>query len=256
MNRKLPQLNTTQLAPTRDYLQGIALTLSSLQRAYVPKNPHDWQYGLEVNLRGLVTQSFTVTGEELRASLDLVKAKVRLGSSNWLLTDYAPPEIFNNIQAWLVSRGAQVAIELPKFETQAWHFDPEVSEHYATALWWADKQFHKLKTSLSEGLTSPILLYPHHFDLSLVWFPHNDERQLALGFSTGDSVITEPYFYLTAYPEPKGFAKLILPGQAYWQSSGFSGAILPYDGLSRSQDPEKLFKSYAAVLVAARPLLG
>ncbi|HVA11241.1 MAG TPA: DUF5996 family protein, partial [Candidatus Dormibacteraeota bacterium] len=107
-----------------------------------------------------------------------------------------------------------------------------------------------------EGLTSPVLLYPHHFDLSLVWFPHDDERQLAIGFSTGDQTIAEPYLYLTAYPEPPGFTKLAVPEGAYWQSDGFSGAILPYARLSGSSDPEALFASYASLMTAARSLIG
>jgi hypothetical protein len=256
MEPKLPHLIYEDLAPTRDYLQAVAHTLGSLQRAFLAKDPHDWQYGLEVNLRGLITQPFMIKDEQVRASLDFVRHKVRLGGSSWSLSEYSPPEIFNNVRLWLENREIQVSLEQPKSKTHTTHFDPQQASYYAAALWWLDTQFRELRASLSDGLVSPILLYPHHFDLSLVWFPQNDEQQLAIGFSSGDETIIEPYIYLTAYPEPTGFTKLTLPRGAYWQPSGFSGAILPYSALSASADPIGLFRDFAGVFAAARPLTG
>jgi len=53
----LPDLKLDSWRPTRDYLREVALVLSSLQRAFLPEHPRQWQYGLEVNMRGLVTQA-------------------------------------------------------------------------------------------------------------------------------------------------------------------------------------------------------
>jgi len=257
MKPELPPLIYKDLVPARNYLQEVALILSSLQRAFIPKDPHDWQYGLEVTVRGLITQPFMIKGEAVRASLDLVRRKVRLQDSSWPLSDYTPAEIFNNIQVWLASHAVKVNLSQPKFSTKAPRFDKQQADLYAASLWWLDGQFRWLKLKLQQGLTSPILLYPHHFDLSLVWFPHNDERQLAIGFSSGDETIAEPYLYLTAYPEPSGFTNLDIPREAYYQTSGFSGAILPYDKLSTSADPVKLFHNYSlSTLTAASPLFG
>ena len=253
---KLPILKIDDLEPTRDYLREVALVLSSLQRGFMPKHPRQWQYGLEVTLRGLSTQPFLASGEELRASLDLVKHTVRLAGSKWPLHEYAPPEILNNVKAWLASRGLDVALDEPKFTPGVARFDTAQADAYAEALWWLDKQFRILKDQLSAGVTAPILLYPHHFDLSLVWFPYDDERQLAVGWSTGDETIPEPYVYLTAYPEPAGFTGIKLPPEAYWQKEGFSGAILPYAKLQASPDPASLFQHFAStVFKSARKLL-
>jgi hypothetical protein len=256
MESSLPKLQHRKLAATRDYLQEVVLVIGSLQRAFIPKDPHDWHYGLEVGLRGPLTQPLTIAGTDVRASLDLVRSKVRLGGSSWSLKYYSAPEILNNIQIWLESRGVNKRLQQPEFKTQTRHFDVQQATDYATALWWMHEQFKKVQEDLDEGFTSPILLYPHHFDLSLVWFPFNDKRQLAIGFSTGDETIIEPYLYLTAYPEPAGFTKLTLPKGAHWQSTGFSGAILPYRALSSSSHPDQLFTDYVATLKSARPLFG
>lgn len=256
MKTQLPKLVYKDLKPTRDYLREISLILSSLQRVFLPKDAHDWHYGLEVNLRGLVTQPFMVSGQQTQASLDLVRQKVRLGGSAWRLGEYTAPEILNNVRVWLESHSLKAELVKPKFATDVIHFDSHQVRLYADSLWWMDEQFRWLKTTLDDGFTSPILFYPHHFDLSLVWFPNNDDKQLAIGFSYGDETIEEPYLYITAYPELPAFTKLTLPKPAYYQTTGFSGAILSYAKLSASPRPDKLFQKYAnEVLSAARPLV-
>ena len=256
MTTQLPKLIHKDMVPTRNYIQEVAHVLGALQRSLVKRDPHDWYYGLEVGPRGLTTQQLTLVTKEVRASLDLVRHKVRLDGNAWPLSDYAAPEIFKNINLWLQNQRSDASISQPEFVGGVRHFDKHQADLYAEALWWMDGQFGALKSSLNEGLTSPVLLYPHHFDLSLVWFPRADEKQLAIGFSTGDQTIAEPYLYLTAYPEPPGFTKLPVPEGAYWQADGFSGAILPYATLSASSDPEALFESYASVMTAARTLSG
>lgn len=256
MRQTLPKLVSKNLVPTRDRIRDAALVLGSLQRAFLPKHPRDWQHGLEVTMRGLSTQAFMVAGKETRASLDLVTYKVRLDGNKWPLKHCDGPEILREVRAWVQAQDVEAELEETKFSNGG-GFDPEQAKAYAEALWWLDARFRALKAELKEGVTSPILLYPHHFDLSLVWFPYDDERQLGLGFSTGDETITEPYLYLTAYPEPKGFTAIGLPGGAYWQSDGFSGAILPYSALRASDRPEELFGQFAnRTFAEARELFG
>ncbi|HXR50136.1 MAG TPA: DUF5996 family protein [Verrucomicrobiae bacterium] len=247
---KLPPLSLRELQPTRDYLQDVAKVLGKLQQAFLPVESHDWQRGLVVNMRGLSTQPFMVASQETRASIDLVKHKVRLDGSKWLLEDYSAQEMMNNVRAWLESRGLQVHIEEPEFSESTPHFDSSQADKYATALWWMDQQLQALKTDLKTGLVSPVLLYPHHFDLSLTWFPESDERQLTVGWSTGDATIAEPYVYVTAYPEPEGFTDQQLPAPAYWNEKDFSAAILLYRDLAQAAEPEKLFASFAELLKA------
>jgi hypothetical protein len=240
----LPKLMAEDLWPTRDYLRDVTLAMGSLQRGFLKPHPREWQHGLEVNMRGPLTQPFSVNDHEFRASLDIVAHKVRLGDVNWKLDEYNGAEIFNNFKVWLVSQGVKADIEQPEFSKGS-QYDKAQAEIYAEALWWLNRQFRTIKATLSTGVTSPILLYPHHFDLSLTWFPWGDERQLGFGWSTGDETIAEPYIYLTAYPQPQGFTKLELPPGAYWQSKGFSGAILLYSELQASGEPDILLQKFA-----------
>ena len=97
--------------------------------------------------------------------------------------------------------------------------------------------------------TSPIQLWPHHFDLTMTWLPgekvpgqdpENEEyadKQMGFGFVLGDETVPEPYFYVTAYPLPDAFPTLPLPTGRAWQTIGFNGAVLPYRLLNDSSDP-------------------
>lgn len=97
--------------------------------------------------------------------------------------------------------------------------------------------------------TSPVQLWPHHFDLSILWLPGEkiadqdpqdeeySDKQMNFGFTFGDDGNPEPYFYVTAYPLPEGFPSLQLPPGTRWLTDGFNGAVLPYRSLTESGDP-------------------
>jgi hypothetical protein len=111
--------------------------------------------------------------------------------------------------------------------------------------------------------SSPVQLWPHHFDLALNWFsgrlvPDQDpddaeyaDEQMNFGFSTGDEGIPEPYFYVTAYPVPAGWMEATLPDEAYWQAAGWTGAVLPYGAVSAAADGRRLLLSFLMKLQEA-----
>ena len=71
------------------------------------------------------------------------------------------------------------------------------------------------------------------------------------GFTLGDAGIPEPYFYVTAYPLPDAFSSLELPRGTTWRTEGFTGAVLPYETLARSDDPSGYLLDLWERLVAA-----
>ena len=116
--------------------------------------------------------------------------------------------------------------------------------------------------------TSPVQLWPHHFDWAMSWFSGrtvpgvdaNDagaaDEQMAFGFSTGDETIAEPYFYVTAYPFPDQLPNAALPEDAVWHSEGFSGAVLAYATLVDAQNPaQKLLAYWRETLAAGQRLM-
>lgn len=111
--------------------------------------------------------------------------------------------------------------------------------------------------------TSPIQLWPHHFDLAMLWLPgeqipgedpgdeESADKQMNFGFTLGDDSIPEPYFYVTAYPLPEALPGLQLPAGTIWQTEGFNGAVLRYRSLVESADPSDYLLHLWNLLLAA-----
>jgi hypothetical protein len=224
----LPDLQSDHLKATVAHLRDVALVLGKFQQVFLPASDHDWQYGLIVVAEGLATQPFEVGGQRLQALLDMRAGEVRIGEARWPLAEYSAEELYDNFRVWLEVNLIDSEIVKPEFSTSAGDFDVQQLAPIADGLNWFAQAFGAhAGTQYHEGLVSPILLYPHHLDLSLVWFPHDDERQVSVGFSYGDESVPEPYVYMSAYPDVDESA-LEIPAPARSQTEGFKGVVLRY----------------------------
>lgn len=239
-----PKLILDTFRPTRDYLQEVTLILSAVQRAFLEPNPHDWQYGLKVGMRGIISQDFSIKDNSHKLTLDLVKHKLRLGDNKWLLEDHDCSELLDEVVKWLADKGYKGKLDVSNLKARASDFNSKEAHNYAHVLWWLNDELVKLKKGIRKGSTSPVFFYAHHFDLALSWFPFSDVRQTTIGLSTGDEFIPEPYIYTTMYPEPKAFKDIELPECASFNKAGFSGAVLLYKDLVISKKPTKLLKDF------------
>ena len=77
---------------------------------------------------------------------------------------------------------------------------------------------------------SPVLCWPHHFDIALLFTLRGGSRYVGAGFSPGDDTFATPYFYVSPYPAPLPGALPPLPLGA-WHRGGFTGAVLAADAL-------------------------
>jgi hypothetical protein len=140
-------------------------------------------------------------------------------------------------------------------------YDPDAAGRFRQSINWSAGVFAAFKGRLREE-TSPIQVFPHHFDLAMNWFsgrlvpgvdPLDEERadeHMNFGFATGDESIDDAYFYATAYPQPDGFTDLALPGGAFWHTEGWAGAILPYAALLDSDWPADRLLDFLRTLQA------
>ena len=247
--RSLPDLEYAQLAPTRDYLQDIAKVIGKAQQQFRPPDVNSWNKGLLITSNGLSTQEL---GDDKQIFMDLRKGQVRGFGGCWQLGEIEPAQLLEELKS---TTGR--LIEAPEYTTQAVVYDQGQAKALSDVLSFAAEELAYLKPKTKLGVLSPVLLYPHHFDVSMVWFTHRqtaeetDDRQFTFGFSAGDSNIAEPYFYVTAYPEPAKFKTIILKHPAYWQSQGFSAAIINYSAID-SKNPEDELASFYRTFVDAQ----
>ena len=134
-------------------------------------------------------------------------------------------------------------------------FDRAAARNWWQTVLWLSSQLESLTQDLP-GETGPVQLWPHHFDLATTWFsgrwipdadpddPDNGREQMAFGFSSGDTVIDDPYLYVTAYPWAEGLAKASLPAPGRWVTDEWQGAVLEYESLRQSADPVDLVQGF------------
>ena len=255
--KMFPELELSYLLDSRDTIHRYSLLLGKIRAALTPKQKHWWNISLRTSAMGLTTTPIAIFDQNKSVELELncVQHKISIRSSKGeehhkALVGQSLVQLYDNVTAALANMDVHPQLDESLFSNkEPYQYDRESTE----ALWQIFSQvdliFKEFKGSLRQE-TSPVQLWPHHFDLAFLWFsgrlipdqdPDNEEysdEQMNFGFSTGDESIPEPYFYITAYPLPKSLPEVQLPKGAYWESKVFNAAILKYKELIKSNDPK------------------
>ena len=91
----------------------------------------------------------------------------------------------------------------------------------------------------SKNNTSPLRVWPHHFDIAtLVTYSSDDyknEASIGVGALLGDGGYDEPYFYITPWPYPEKDSLKKLEGEGMWHTEGWVGALLLVSRLKEAE---------------------
>jgi hypothetical protein len=272
-----PTIPLADLQPTRDILQNYAKVLGKIRRALTPPQKHWWHISLRVVPNGLTTTAIPISSAD-EATCEMILnlqpfPEITMATSHgqtWAmpLTGQSVSEFCDTVLVILTKWGVEVDIDRSPFtDATPATLDPTAAQRYCQALVNIDQVFKQFKAELP-GETGPVQLWPHHFDLAMLWFsgrkvpgvdPANEEyadEQMNFGFSTGDEGISNPYFYAIAYPWPEAIVTAPLPSGAIWHTQGWKGALLMYDSLVESDKPaEKLLAYLRAVYQAGSTLM-
>jgi hypothetical protein len=259
---QFPPLPLAGWRTTRDTLHGYGKVLGRIRRALTPHQKHWWHASLRVTDSGFSTGEIPAPERDhdphdrdlFEINLDLQQNRLMVTTS-WgvwweMPLSGQPPLIFcNQVQAALETMGIFVEYDRSDLESVDAPYDASSAGAYALALSSINAVMNRFKAEL-RGETSPVQLWPHHFDLALMWLsgrkvpgvdPANEEyadEQMSFGFSTGDEGIPEPYFYTTAYPWPNGIILNPLSPGAQWHLQGWKGALFLYETLVHADQPE------------------
>ena len=262
---QLPPLALADWQGTRNTLQRYARLVGGIRAALAPRQKHWWHVALHVAATGLTTTPVPAGDRQVELLLDLVRHRLAITTS--LGDEVHVPLVAQGARRFLAetttaldSLGIAVPVDAGLFAGEApTPYDPQAVMRYWQALAWIDAVFKRFRGRLREE-TGPVLLFPHHFDLSMTWFsgrrvpgadPADEEtadEQMSFGFVTGDSGISEPYFYATAYPVPDGWTDLELPAGAWWHTQAWTGVVLGYADLVAAADPEARLSDYLQTL--------
>ncbi|MGI9288533.1 MAG: DUF5996 family protein [Pseudomonadales bacterium] len=255
--QRFPTLDANCIVATRDALHSYAEVLGDWLVSCRPRRKHWWQLSLRPSLTGLTT-GMVHAGIDFELQLDLKEnllcGQVAGGGEfGEPLHGQPAAALAQEIKTFFLDNGIdpeRVPNVAPRDgEAQATEgYSAEVAQTLASAWRSISAALTDFRAGIPEE-TSPIQLWPHHFDLAMMWLPGEkilgqdpadeeySDKQMNFGFTLGDEGIPEPYFYVTAYPLPEAFPSLQLPAGTVWQSEGFSGAVVTWRSLIESSDP-------------------
>jgi hypothetical protein len=256
-----PPLPLSSWRATRDSVQTYAQVIGKIRRALAPPQKHWWHVSLRVTATGLTTTPIAAGEKTFELLLDLVHHRLAIGTSRGEkstlpLHGQSAATFFADTIRVLSEMGIEAPVDKSLFTSEvAGTYEKTAVANLWQALSQIDVTLKQFRSGF-RGESSPVQLWPHHFDLAVVWFsgrlapdqdpndPEYADEQMNFGFSTGDEGIPEPYFYATAYPVPAGFTERPLPAAAYWHKTGWTGAVLPYEALTTVADPRALLLAF------------
>ena len=271
-NQLFPKLEDFDAAAeTRDAMHAYARVLGDCLKACRSKRKHWWHASLRPSLNGLTTGVVRAT-TDFELELDFRRAELRARARNEsgfdvelngqsageiaeLVTEFMSANGVGDDELGQFANAERASVGWQKFSAPQSMSMGQVLRSVATAM-------EAFRAGIREE-TSPVQLWPHHFDLSMIWLPGekipgqdpmNEEysdKQMNFGFAFGDESIPEPYFYVTAYPTPDEMAAIQLPSGSEWKTDGFSGAVLTYRSLLDASDPSSYLQDFWTRLLAA-----
>lgn len=253
-NSGFPDLSPMDWPATRDSIKQYARVLGKVRQALAPPEKHWWHAGLRMAASGATSGPIPGNTGSVELLLDFANQALVITTSRGQrierpLHGQSVAWLYRKTTAALAELGIDVAVDPEPFSDEtALVYDPV----QATRLWQAFSMVSltlaRFKGSLRQE-TGPLVFWPHNLDLAFLWFsgrkvpgkeladPESADEQMNFGFEPGDAGIPQPYFYVTAYPTPDGFVGSPLPAGARWQREGWTGAMLPYAELLKSDDP-------------------
>ena len=258
---ELPSLPPAGIVDTRQFCHACARLAGGWTASCRKRRKHWWQLSLRPSLQGARTGLLQAGDVVFELALDLSNGRLQVevaggASYEGALTDNSPEQLAAEVSEFLIAQGVP-ADYWPVYPAEGHDslnighghaYAAEVAADFATVWRFIASAMDEFRAGIPEE-SSPIMLWPGHFDLAMMWLPGEkipgqdpadeeySDKQMNFGFSFGDEGIPEPYFFVTAYPTPEAFAQLELPSGAQWHKEGFSGAVLSYPELVRRADP-------------------
>ena len=266
-----PTLDYSSIAETRDALHSYSRILGGWLKSLRLRRKHWWHASLRPSITGMST-GVVRANVPFELELNLLESRLVIRSGHLELSEPLVGQSAGNLASCLDglladlgvrSTDTQGAASPSETEYPGYSNDMAIRMHGALAS--IAGALEDLQAGIREE-TSPVQIWPHHFDLSMIWLPgpkiegedpadeEHADKQMNFGFVFGDETISEPYLYVTGYPLPESLPAADMPQPAVWQTDGFDGVVLRYADLVAQQDPyEYLQGLWTGLMHVARP---
>lgn len=243
---KLPKLSATKWPKTKTALHQSLRVLQAFQLIDAKPLPNKIEYGLYPDPKGASTGPLSFGGKlklnyrQLETSYEDRRKQV----FSIPISGKSQISLYQEFSKEIKKTNPNLKPPLEKI-TQKDIFDPDPLEA---------KKFSKIQQRVCSALAdfktrllgsqTPLILWPHGFDLSFLWFKSGqDEKKdphFNFGFSPGSPDYPKPYLYFYVRPTPPNLFKHKLPPSGQWAKSwSYPGGRLPLDHFAHQKNPEK-----------------
>ena len=255
----LPKL--TNWDTTRTALHQAAQVVGAVRAAVATPEPNWGHLGLLIVPDGLTTGVLSI-GELILdfRTLTILYNPTNQDQVSFTLARHSQKSLADAIENALTRSGHPTVLKRDRITgDSAFDMNAEAAADYARVLFLLYEIFRSFRESLP-GEKSRLVVWPHGFDLSFLWFATEvtaeEAPHMAFGFSPYSAGLERPYLYSYAHPAPDGLTDLELPDQTNWHTQGWTGTVTRYDALVTESDPVAVIEAILRQLFARiAPLL-
>jgi Family of unknown function (DUF5996) len=248
-----PPLDLADWKEPRDTLHKYCRLVGAIREAMSKPLPYVLHTNLLLSKRGFTTSSIlkedSTTDKSFEVILDVQNRRLRIESNygeslSVALTGQSINALCDETCSPLHDIGIKPPLERPSFlDGIRGQFDSNPVKAYWKAVSSTKRVLKKIKTELGKE-TGPIQLRVDNLTLSLTWycikvFGEFPVEQIDLGFSTGDEVFTEAYFFISSFPDAGSLKTKVSNKERFLFTKNNSEMILPYSEVSKAKNSEK-----------------
>jgi hypothetical protein len=248
---------------TRASLHRAAQVLSAVRKAVTPPLPNALRLSVYPVAQGVTTGPLSTGGDLLLDFIEraLVYRQPGEPALSIALEGHTQASLAGALLALLAEEGHDIDTDGDSTaDTAPLVIDAATAADYARALYAVFTATARFRARLF-GPQSPVVVWPHGFDLSTLWFAgrgadeHSDPH-MNFGFSPASPGFDRPYLYAYAYPLPAGFYDVALPALIQPVREPFKGYVVRYDDLAGLADPEAAVENlFSEIQRAVAPLM-
>ena len=244
----LPSLSNWETA--RDALHQIALVLGAFRVACVDPQPNDLHFSLDLTEAGFSTSTMRCGGVLEYDLNSLQMSFSRCGASVFTLDAMGSSQVSlaRALIAIFQDSGYSISPSMKRItHDSALDIDADLSRNYLHALKRVYTALARFRARLG-GYMTPLVLWPHHFDMGFIWFPGggSDEHadpHISFGFAPFSAGLDRPYIYAYAWSKASGYVQAPVAAPAQAITEGYTGLYAAYDDLREAGDFDATIES-------------
>lgn len=238
-----PLLALSDWKETRDTLQKYCRMVGAIREAISIPLPYSYQTNLKISDKGFTTSRLPkkTSSPELtfEVVLDLEYRRLVIESNfrepmRVALTGQSLNALCDETCSLMVYIGIAPPLEKPSFlDGTRGRFDAEPLLTYWKAVSVVNKILNEIKLELGRE-AGQVQLRPDDLSLNLGWFCDDDctknsrgIERVEFGFSTGDEIVPELYFYVSAFPEIEMLTEFYKNNITMLSDGNIKRAVLP-----------------------------